>query len=41
MRNLLIAGFLAVVALGLAVGDAEAARLGGGKSFGMACHAMP
>ncbi len=35
MRNLLIAGFLAVVALGLAVGDAEAARLGGGKSFGM------
>jgi predicted lipid-binding transport protein (Tim44 family) len=35
MKNLLIAGFLAIVALGLSAGDAEAARLGGGKSFGM------
>lgn len=35
MKNLLIAGFLAVVALGLGVNDAEAARLGGGKSVGM------
>jgi predicted lipid-binding transport protein (Tim44 family) len=35
MKRLLIAGFLAVVALGLAVGDAEAARLGGGRSVGM------
>lgn len=35
MKNLLIAGFLAIVALALSVGDAEAARLGGGKSFGM------
>ncbi len=35
MKNLLIAGFLAIVALGLSVNDAEAARLGGGKSVGM------
>jgi predicted lipid-binding transport protein (Tim44 family) len=35
MKNLLVAGFLSLVALGLSVGDAEAARLGGGKSFGM------
>ena len=35
MRNALIAVFAAVVGLGFAVGDAEARRLGGSKSFGM------
>ena len=35
MRNALIALFAAVVGLGFAVGDAEARRLGGSKSFGM------
>jgi predicted lipid-binding transport protein (Tim44 family) len=35
MRNALIALFAAFVGLGLAVSDAEAKRLGGGKSFGM------
>jgi len=40
MKNLLIAGFLSLVALGMSVGDAEAARLGGGKSFGMQRQAV-
>jgi predicted lipid-binding transport protein (Tim44 family) len=35
MRNALIAVFAAVVGLGFAVGDAEARRMGGSKSFGM------
>ncbi len=35
MKNLLMACFMAVLALGLSVGSAEAARLGGSKSFGM------
>jgi predicted lipid-binding transport protein (Tim44 family) len=35
MNKALIAVFAAVLALGLAVGDAEAARLGGGRSVGM------
>ena len=35
MKNLLMACFMAVLALGVTVGDAEAARLGGSKSFGM------
>ncbi len=35
MRKLLMAAFMSVLALGLSVGEAEAARLGGGKSFGM------
>lgn len=35
MKNLILAVFLMVVGLGLSIGDAEAARFGGGKSFGM------
>ncbi|MDR0576394.1 MAG: 39S ribosomal protein L45 [Candidatus Accumulibacter sp.] len=35
MKKLLMALFLSFVALGLSVGDAEAARFGGGRSFGM------
>lgn len=35
MKNLLFAAFLALVAVGFATGDAEAARLGGGRSVGM------
>lgn len=35
MRNALIAVFAAVVGLGFVVGDAEARRMGGSKSFGM------
>ncbi|GHU29970.1 membrane protein [Betaproteobacteria bacterium] len=35
MKKLLIALFLSFVALGLCVDDAEAARFGGGRSFGM------
>jgi predicted lipid-binding transport protein (Tim44 family) len=35
MNKALIAIFAAVVALGLAAGDAEAARMGGGRSVGM------
>ncbi len=35
MRKILLALFVSVFALGLHSGDAEAARLGGGKSFGM------
>lgn len=35
MKNLLMACFMAVLALGVTVGNAEAARLGGSKSFGM------
>ena len=35
MRKLLMAAFMSFLALGLCVGEAEAARLGGGKSFGM------
>ena len=40
MKNLLIAGFLSLAALGMSVGDAEAARMGGGKSFGMQRQAV-
>jgi len=35
MKKLMIAGFLACLALGLNAVDAEAARMGGGKSIGM------
>ena len=35
MKNLILAVFVTVVALGLTVSDAKAARFGGGKSFGM------
>lgn len=35
MKNLFMACFMAVLALGVTVGNAEAARLGGSKSFGM------
>ncbi len=35
MKQYLIAVFAAVVGLGLSIGDAEAARIGGGKSSGM------
>ncbi len=35
MKKVLIAVFVSVMALGLSVGEAEAARMGGGKSFGM------
>ena len=41
MKRLVIAAFAAVVGLGLMVPDAEAARLGGGKSFGMKRQAAP
>jgi predicted lipid-binding transport protein (Tim44 family) len=41
MKRLVIAAFAAVVGLGLMVPDAEAARLGGGKSFGMKRQATP
>lgn len=40
MKSMFVAVFLSVVALGLSVGDAEAARLGGGKSFGMQRQAV-
>lgn len=35
MKNVFVAAFLTVLALGMSVGQAEAARMGGGKSFGM------
>jgi predicted lipid-binding transport protein (Tim44 family) len=35
MKRLLLAVFVSVMALGLSVGSAEAARMGGGKSVGM------
>ena len=35
MKNSLMAVFVAILALGLSIGNAEAARLGGSKSFGM------
>ncbi len=35
MKKVLMAVFVSVMALGLSVGEAEAARMGGGKSFGM------
>lgn len=41
MKNALLAAFAVLMALGLSVGNAEAARLGGGKSFGMQRQAMP
>jgi predicted lipid-binding transport protein (Tim44 family) len=41
MKRLLIAAFAAVVGLGLMVPDAEAKRLGGGKSAGMQRQATP
>jgi predicted lipid-binding transport protein (Tim44 family) len=40
MKKMLMAIFVAVLALGLTVGSAEAARLGGGKSFGMQRQAV-
>ncbi|MBI5108471.1 MAG: Tim44 domain-containing protein [Rhodocyclales bacterium] len=41
MKNLAIAVFALVVGLGMMVPDAEAKRLGGGKSFGMQRQASP
>jgi predicted lipid-binding transport protein (Tim44 family) len=41
MKRLLIAAFAAVVGLGMMVPDAEAKRLGGGKSAGMQRQATP
>lgn len=41
MKRALIAVFAAVVGLGLVATDAEAARLGGGKSFGMKRSVTP
>ena len=41
MKRLLIAAFAAVVGLGLMVPEAEAKRLGGGKSAGMQHQATP
>ena len=41
MKNLAIAVFAVVVGLGMMVHDAEAKRLGGGKSFGMQRQASP
>lgn len=35
MKNVLVAAFLTVLAFGMSVGEAEAARMGGGKSSGM------
>ena len=35
MKNSLVAVFVAILALGLSIGNAEAARLGGSKSIGM------
>lgn len=40
MKKFLFAIFVSVAALGLSVGDAEAARLGGGKSVGMQRQAV-
>ena len=40
MKKVLVAVFMAVVALGLSAGEAEAARFGGGKSFGMQRQAV-
>ena len=41
MKHLMIAAFAAVVGLGMMVPDAEAKRLGGGKSAGMQRQATP
>jgi predicted lipid-binding transport protein (Tim44 family) len=41
MKNLLMALFLSFVTLGLAVDDAEAARFGGGRSFGVPRQVTP
>jgi predicted lipid-binding transport protein (Tim44 family) len=41
MKQLMIAAFAAVVGLGMMIQDAEAKRLGGGKSFGMQRQATP
>lgn len=40
MKKMLMAMFLSVMALGLTAGDAEARRLGGGKTFGMQRQAV-
>ena len=40
MKNTLIAAFLSIIALGFSVGNAEAARLGSGKSVGMQRQAI-
>lgn len=41
MKNTLFAAFVALLSLGLTIGSAEAARLGGGKSTGMQRQATP
>ena len=35
MKKLFVALFVSLLAIGMSIGDAEAARLGGGRSFGM------
>lgn len=40
MKKILMTLFLSFMALGLSIGDAEARRLGGGKSFGMQRQAV-
>ncbi len=40
MNKILMSVFVAILALGLSVGEAEAARFGGGKSFGMQRQAV-
>ncbi len=40
MKNVLMALFVAIVSLGLGAGDAEAARIGGGRSVGMQRQAV-
>ena len=41
MKKILLAVFLSFMALGLSMGDAEAKRLGGGRSVGMQRQAVP
>jgi len=41
MKKSILAAFAVFMALGLSMGNAEAARLGGGKSFGMQRQAVP
>jgi predicted lipid-binding transport protein (Tim44 family) len=41
MKNFVVALFAAFVGLGILVQDAEAARLGGGRSFGMSRNSAP
>ena len=40
MKKFLLAAFVCLLSLNLSIGDAEAARLGGGRSFGMQRQAV-